>query len=72
MESERDNRTKSNQQVEEIHGFLFGNTKQPLGMNVRLDRLEQVQENRKWFIRAIAGAVIALGLDRVVHFVKGL
>ena len=38
---------------------LYGLNGSP-GLLVRLDRLEQSQERQRWFVRAVAGAVIVL------------
>lgn len=56
--------------VDDIHGFIFGNSNQPNSVNVRLDRLEQKQENRKWAIGIISTVVGGLGLDRLVQWLK--
>lgn len=70
MESERDSRTIANEKISDIHGFLFGSTSHPVSVSLRLDRLEQIQENRKWFMRAIGTGVIGLIIERVVSFFK--
>lgn len=38
------------------------------GLATKLDRLVEIEKNRKWTIRAIGSGVIALILDQVVKF----
>lgn len=56
--------------VDDIHGFIFGNAEQPNSVHVRLDRIEQAQKNRKWYMNIIAIAVGGLGLEKIVEILK--
>ena len=42
----------------EIRTILTGGSEPSKGVAVRLDRLEQSEEHRKWWQRAVVGAVI--------------
>jgi len=71
MESEQRSREEMNRKVSAIHEFLFGSSQQSRPINLRLDRLEQIQENRKWLMRAMGTSVIGLAIERIVSYLKG-
>jgi hypothetical protein len=58
--------------TQETHGKLLERIVQGIngnggpGMKTRLDRLEQVEKNRKWAIRTLAAAVIGI-LTRIFY-----
>jgi hypothetical protein len=45
--------------IEDIHSYLHGRPPDKPGLITRVDRMEQIQEQRAWHIKAIYTALIA-------------
>jgi hypothetical protein len=52
--------------LEKHNDSLYGDGNGKVGMNVRVDRLEQIEDNRKWHLRALWGSIVAAVL-KILH-----
>jgi hypothetical protein len=69
-DEQMDRKLKPMQELIERHEeTLFKGNGQP-AMSVRLDRLEQIEDSRKWHIRAIWGGLIGVGFKFVAGMFK--
>ena len=58
------NQDKIEKKIDRFTESLLGNGKP--GINVRLDRIEQLENRRKWLTRAILIAIIGIGVKMLV------
>lgn len=48
--------------LDEIHQILLGKPPEQVGLVMKVDRLEQVEQRRLWHIRALWASIVASGL----------
>lgn len=73
IESEKGTRTRTNDRlykhIDDMNHFIFGNGS--VGLTTRLDRLERIEENRRWSLRlawtSIIGIFSKVFYDSVLH-----
>ena len=57
-------------EITSIKSILTGNGSPERGLIVRLDRIEQTDQGRKWWLRTVGGAAAVSLVATIIEFLK--